>query len=414
MVSVVVDVILQIPTPKCTIKNMTKANLDLISMIRHLIATPSMSSVSPAFDTSNLAVIELLATWLEDFGFSVEVMPLPNQPDKANLLASIGPLFAESQGLMFAGHTDTVPYDAGRWRYDPFKLVESNQRLYGLGSSDMKAFFAIVLEALKGIEINKLQQPVFILATADEESSMMGARRLVERGCPGVRYAVIGEPTGLQPINAHKGIMMESIRLTGRAGHSSNPDFGASALEAMHGVIGDILAWRKQLQADFRDEQFSVPVPTLNFGHIKGGDNPNRICGECELHIDLRPLPGMALAELREEIEKRLQRRFKQTDISWQLEQLFPGTPALHTPASSPLVQEAEALTKRCCGAVAFCTEAPYLSELGIETIVLGPGDIDQAHQPDEYLALDRIDPMQQVIQQLVKRFCYEKRRDNV
>ena len=115
----------------------------------------------------------------------------------------------------------------------------------------------------------------------------------------------------------------------------------------------------------------------------------------------------MALAELREEIEKRLQRRFKQTDISWQLEQLFPGTPALHTPASSPLVQEAEALTKQCCGAVAFCTEAPYLSELGIETIVLGPGDIDQAHQPDEYLALDRIDPMQRVIQQLVKRFCY-------
>jgi len=386
---------------------MNNPHLDLMSMIRALIATPSMSSVTPAYDTSNLAVIELLAEWLEVFGFNVEVMPLPDQPDKANLLASIGPLFAESQGLMFAGHTDTVPYDEGRWSHDPFKLIEQQQRIYGLGSSDMKAFFAIVLDALKNIEINKLQQPIFILATADEESSMAGARMLVERGCPGVRYAVIGEPTGLQPINAHKGIMMESIRLTGRSGHSSNPDFGVSALEAMHEVIGDILTWRTQLQADFSDKRFTVPVPTLNLGYIHGGDNPNRICGECELHIDLRPLPGMELDELREEIKKRLQRRFGQSQIQWQLEQLFPGTPPLHTPAQSPLVQEAEKLTKQCCGAVAFCTEAPYLSELGIETIVLGPGDIDQAHQPDEYLALARINPMQETIQQLVKRFCY-------
>jgi len=386
---------------------MNNPHLDLMNMIRALIATPSMSSVTPAYDTSNLAVIELLAEWLEIFGFSVEVMPLPGQPDKANLLASIGPLFAESQGLMFAGHTDTVPYDEGRWSHDPFKLIEQQQRIYGLGSSDMKAFFAIVLDALKSIEINKLQQPIFILATADEESSMAGARMLVERGCPGVRYAVIGEPTGLQPINAHKGIMMESIRLTGRSGHSSNPDFGVSALEAMHEVIGDILAWRTQLQTNFNDKRFTVPIPTLNLGYIHGGDNPNRICGESELHIDLRPLPGMELDELREEIKKRLQRRFGQSQIQWQLEQLFPGTPALHTSAQSPLVQEAEKLTKRCCGAVAFCTEAPYLSELGIETIVLGPGDIDQAHQPDEYLALARINPMQDTIQQLVKRFCY-------
>lgn len=386
---------------------MKNSHLDLMSMIRALVAMPSMSSVSPAFDTSNLAVIELLAEWFETFGFSVEVMPLPNQPGKANLLASIGPLYAESQGLMFAGHTDTVPYDEGRWSHNPFKLTEHQQRLYGLGTSDMKAFFAIVLEALKNIEFNKLQQPIFILATADEESSMAGARMLVERGCPGVRYAVIGEPTGLQPINAHKGIMMESIRLTGRSGHSSNPDFGLSALEAMYEVIGDILAWRQQLQKKHRDERFTVPVPTLNLGHIHGGDNPNRICAESELHIDLRPLPGMALDELREEIQKRLQRRFGQSQIQWQLEQLFPGTPALHTPHQSPLVQEAEKLTRRCCGAVAFCTEAPYLSELGIETIVLGPGDIDQAHQPDEYLALNRIDPMQVSIQQLVKRFCY-------
>ncbi len=386
---------------------MKTANLDLIPMIRELIATPSMSSVSPEFDISNRPVIDLLAQWLEEFGFTVEVMPLPNQPDKANLLASIGPVFAESQGLMFAGHTDTVPYDAGRWSHDPFTLSERDQKLYGLGTSDMKAFFAIVLEALKGIEINKLQQPIYILATGDEESSMEGAISLVDRGCPGVRYAIIGEPTGNKPVNAHKGIIMESIRLTGRSGHSSNPALGLNALEAMHDVITDILAWRQQLQKDFHDPRFEVPVPTLNLGHIHGGDNPNRICAECELHIDLRPLPGMPLEEMREGVRKLLKHRFNQQGIRWELESLIAGTPAFATPANSPIIEATEKATGHCCHAVAFCTEAPYLTELGIDTIVLGPGDIDQAHQPDEYLALDRIDPMVKTAQNLVKRFCY-------
>lgn len=386
---------------------MKTTQLALMQMIKQLIATPSMSSVSPEYDLSNREVIDLLAGWLEDFGFDVEIMPLPNQPDKANLLASIGPVFAESQGLMFAGHTDTVPYDAGRWSSDPFIVTERDRRLYGLGTSDMKSFFAIVLEALKGIDIRKLQQPIYILATADEESSMDGAISLVERGCPGVRYAVIGEPTSNRPVNAHKGIIMESIRLTGRSGHSSNPALGINALEEMHGVMTDILAWRKQLQTDFRDERFEVPTPTLNLGHIHGGDNPNRICGECELHIDLRPLPGMGLEEMREGVRKLLQRRFSHHDIRWQLESLINGTPAFSTPVKSPIIEATEKASGHCCRAVAFCTEAPYLAELGIDTIVMGPGSIDQAHQPDEFLALDQIDPMVGITQDLVKRFCY-------
>ena len=200
---------------------------------------------------------------------------------------------------------------------------------------------------------------------------------------------------------------MESIRLTGRSGHSSNPTLGVSALEAMHEVIGDILSWRQQLQQSFRDERFEVPFPTLNLGHIHGGDNPNRICAECELHIDLRPLPGMSLEEMREEIRKRLDRRFKQHAIQWQLESLITGTPAFATPEKSPIIEATEKATGHCCHSVAFCTEAPYLTELGIDTIVLGPGDIDQAHQPDEFLALDRIEPMIKTAQDLVKRFCY-------
>ncbi|ALP54250.1 acetylornithine deacetylase [Candidatus Tenderia electrophaga] len=385
---------------------MTTQRLTLNTMLRQLIATPSMSSVSPEFDTSNRAVIELLATWLEDAGFQVEVYPLPQQPGKANLLASYGRVEEHSQGLMLAGHTDTVPYDQHSWHHDPFQLTERDNRLYGLGTSDMKSFFALAIEAARRFRPQALTQPLFILATADEESSMEGALALVQRGCPHVRYAVIGEPTGLTPVNAHKGIMMEAIRLTGRSGHSSNPAMGVNALEAMHMVIADLLQWRAELQARFQDKRFSVPVPTLNLGHIHGGDNPNRICEQCELHFDLRALPGMDLDELRQQLRARLHSLFRHSAVRWQLLSLSQGTPPLHTDSASPIVQAAEHLCHHASRAVAFCTEGPYLTELGIDTIILGPGDIEQAHQPDEYLALDRIDPTVELLSRLIRNFC--------
>jgi acetylornithine deacetylase len=382
---------------------MTHTVPSLLEMLGDLIAAPSMSSVSPEFDTSNREVIELLAEWLERLGFAVEVLPLPKQPHKANLIATLG---EGPGGLVLAGHTDTVPYDEGRWNHNPFRLTEKDNRLYGLGTCDMKGFFALAIEAARQFQAAQLKQPLILLATADEESSMEGAQALVELGRPKARYALIGEPTGMRPVNAHKGIMMEAVRLTGRSGHSSDPSLGVSALEGMHRVIGDLLAWREELQAKHRDPQFRVPVPTMNLGHIHGGDNPNRICGHCELHLDLRPVPGMELEALRETLNARLHRLLGESELGWEVSPLFHGTPAMHTPATSAIVEAAEKLTGYDSEAVAFCTEGPYLSEMGIETLILGPGDIAQAHQPDEYLALDRLTPTVELLKQLIARFC--------
>ena len=135
----------------------------LLEMISRLVATPSMSSVNPSFDTGNRAVIDLLAGWLADLGFAVEVMPLPQWPDKANLIATLG---TGPGGLVLAGHTDTVPYDDGRWDHDPFILTEQDGRLYGLGTSDMKAFLAMAVEAGRGLRPEQLSAPLIILATA--------------------------------------------------------------------------------------------------------------------------------------------------------------------------------------------------------------------------------------------------------
>lgn len=375
-------------------------------MLQQLIATPSMSSVNPSFDTSNLAVIELLESWLTRLGFKVEISTLPNQPNKANLLASYGDVYPESQGLMLAGHTDTVPYDEHSWQYDPFSLTEKEGRFYGLGSTDMKGFFALAIEAVAQFSASELKQPVFILATADEESSMDGAAHLVQQGCPHVRHAIIGEPTNLRPISAHKGIMMEGIRIKGKSGHSSNPAHGESALEAMQLVMAELLQWRSELQQKHHDRRFAVPVPTLNLGHIRGGDNPNRICEQSELHFDLRPIPGMEPERLRMQLRDRLHQLFKNSAIQWELFSLSRSTPAMHTPDESLIVKHAS----HCCGhhseTAAFCTEGPYLTQLGIETIILGPGDINLAHQPNEYIPLDSIKPTVEILTKMIQKFC--------
>jgi acetylornithine deacetylase len=372
-------------------------------MMQRLIAEPSVSSVSAEWDQPNVRVIDLLAEWLTGMGFQVRKLAVPGHPGKFNLVASAG---AGSDGLVLSGHTDTVPFDESRWRSDPFTLTERDNRLYGLGSTDMKGFFALVLDALRELDLAKLKHPLVILATADEESSMSGARALADSGQALGRHAVIGEPTGLRPIRLHKGIAMECIRVTGRSGHSSNPALGNNALEGMSLVLAEIMEWRRELEQRYSNPLFEVATPTVNLGHIHGGDNPNRICGQCELHIDIRPLPGMDLEALRGELDQRLARTLRPTGLKLERHSLFGGVPALETPASAEIVRAAEQLTGHPAEAVAFGTEGPFLQQLGMDTVILGPGSIDQAHQPDEFMSMSQIQPGIQIIKQLIQRFC--------
>jgi len=168
---------------------------------------------------------------------------------------------------------------------------------------------------------------------------MSGARALSEAGRPHASLALIGEPTGLTPVRMHKGIMMEGIRLVGRAGHSSNPSLGNNAIDGMHRVISELMTWRQELESRWNNPAFEVPGPTLNLGHIHGGDNPNRICGECELRIDLRPLPGMDLEALHDELRERLATRLADSGLRLEVESLFPALPGMETAPDSPMVQ---------------------------------------------------------------------------
>ncbi|MBB5319736.1 acetylornithine deacetylase [Marinobacter oulmenensis] len=374
-------------------------------MLARLISQPSISSASPDWDHSNESVVHTLAQWLEALGFAIEILEVPGMSGKYNLIATLG---SGSGGLVLSGHTDTVPFDDQRWQSDPFTLTERDNRWYGLGTCDMKGFFALAIEAAREFVDQPLAQPLIILATADEESSMNGARALAEAGKPKARYAVIGEPTSLKPVRMHKGIMMERLKFEGQSGHSSDPALGRNALEGMHEAMGELLSLRSQWQEAYRNPGFRVQVPTMNLGCIHGGDNPNRICAQCELHFDLRPLPGMNMDTLRQTILDRMRPLAQRRELKLTFEPLFDGVPPFETPADAALVKACEKLTGQPAQSVAFATEAPWLQILGLETLVMGPGSIDQAHQPDEYLELSQLQPTVDILKGLIKAFCLE------
>jgi len=382
-------------------------SIDLKAYSQHLqqlVALPSVSCAVPEWDMSNSAVIDYLANCFSDLGFNTHVMPL-EQTGKANLVATFG---SGEGGLVLAGHSDTVPYDADHWQSDPFKLTEKDGKLYGLGATDMKGFFPVIIEAVKPCLSQTFKHPLIVLATADEESSMSGARALAHNGIPGVtpRYAVIGEPTNLIPIRAHKGIMMEAVRVQGHSGHSSNPALGKNALEAMHQVMSELIQLRGELQLKYRNPAFAVQTPTLNLGCIHGGDGANRICGSCELHFDLRLLPGMDNDDIRAAIQQRLVPIAERSQTDIVLSSLFEGVDPFGENEQSELVKVCEQLTGNRAETVAFATEAPFMQQLGMQTLVLGPGSIDQAHQPDEFIPLEQIEPAVNILRKLIEKFC--------
>ncbi|EED34115.1 acetylornithine deacetylase [Luminiphilus syltensis NOR5-1B] len=383
---------------------MPTSEQSVVSAIKGLVEAYSVSSTDPAWDSSNSAVIAQLSKLCETAGFTVDVLPLPGDDNKANLVARLGP--RTRGGLVLSGHTDTVPFDEGRWHSNPLQLTERDGALYGLGSADMKSFFALALAASEGLDPNAMTAPLYILGTADEESTMGGARNLALEDIAGAEAAVIGEPTGLKPIRLNKGIMMQAIELQGRSGHSSNPALGHNVIDALPAVLKLLDEYRIEIAQRYHCALLHVPKPTLNFGCLHGGDSPNRICGSMALHFDVRLVPGLDFSTVESELQQRIQNLSLERGIKVNMRRLIEPVDAFEEPEDSRLSKIATQVTG--CGAegVNFATEAPFLQRLGLQTLVLGPGSIDVAHQPDERLELSQIQPCIDVLKNLIQRYC--------
>lgn len=349
-----------------------------------------------SFDTtssrSNRACIDFIRDCLDGIGIKSEIIAGPD--NKACLWATMGP--EDKPGIILAGHSDVVPVEGQEWTSDPFKLTERGDKLYARGSCDMKGFIACVLSAAAGIDRNALKQPLHFAFTHDEETSMQGARNLVDyvskKGIkPG--WAWIGEPTMLRIVDAHKGIAAWKTEITGVPGHSSQPAQGLNAIELGARFIDIVtrVAAAKESKPE-NPSRFSPPYTTFNIGKIKGGTAENIIAEHCEIVWQARAMPGDDLAPVLAEID-----RLTASEIKPRLA-AFPGRASIKTCACfdiPPLVPTpnntgTQALTKLLghnqTEAVSFATEGGFFQQLATHAVICGPGSIEQAHKADEYV----------------------------
>jgi acetylornithine deacetylase len=370
-----------------------------------------------AFDTtsrnSNLALIADVRGLLAEHGIASRLVH-NDEGTKANLLASIGPMVPG--GVVLSGHTDVVPVDGQAWRTDPFAVVEQDGKLYGRGTADMKGFLAVVLSALPQMSAAPLKRPLHLAFTYDEEVGCLGAPsliRLLNAELPAPAAVVVGEPTEMKVVTAHKGITGVRTTVTGHEAHSSQPHRGVSAVMVAAELIGFLQGLAQEAAAAGpRNGLFEPPHTTITVNRIEGGTALNILAGHCTFHWDVRALPeddpehyiARFMAHCRDEVLPRLRAIAPTCDIE--------TVPRAGTPALKPLPHSAaEELCRRLTGdnqtrAVSFAAEGGQYQGAGLSTAVCGPGSIAQAHQPNEFIAVDQLAAGARFVRDLIADAC--------
>jgi acetylornithine deacetylase len=284
-------------------------------------------------------------------------------------------------------------------------LTERDGKLYGRGACDTKAFIAAALTAAGQLDLARLTRPLALVFTADEEVGCLGAKQLAESHAFVARYAIVGEPTSLQPIRAGKGYCLAEVWVGGREGHSAYPSLGASAILRAARLIARIEGVAKELQAQ-PHAAFDPPYTTLNVGVINGGTAKNIIAGECRFTLEWRPIPGQAARHTIELIQAEVENlRIVEPDFACRID-ILRLDEAMETGADSPLISELETLSGREAGTIAFGTEAPQLVEMGAQAVVFGPGSIRTAHRTGEFVPVAELNTCVEILARAIAKFC--------
>jgi len=365
------------------------------TMIERLIAFNTVSR------DSNLGLIEWARDYLVKLGATTRLTHDPTGK-KANLFATLGD--SKKPGLILSGHTDVVPVDGQKWDTDPFVAVERDGRLYARGSADMKGFIGIALtqapKFVDALNSGRLDAPLHYALSYDEEVGCIGVRGLIrDLEENGIRPSgcVVGEPTSMQPIIAHKGMNRFRCAVRGREAHSSYVTYGVNAIEYAARLVVYIRQIADRLaQFEQRDLGFTVPYTTMSTGLIRGGIASNVIPKECEFQFDMRTLPNASADALYEEIRNYAEVLAREMqaidpeagiDLEWASQ-----TIGLAAAESDAIVQWAMNLARsNRTGKVSYGTEAGLFQKMGVPSVILGPGDIAEAHRPNEFVALEQL-----------------------
>lgn len=375
--------------------------MTLKETLAELVAIDSVSS------RTNSPIIGYLAARCAALGLSMQRFPYTddNGIEKINLLAVAGANLREDRGLelVLVGHTDTVPYDPN-WK-KALTLGERAGKLFGRGACDTKAFIAAALTAVEGLDLKSLRQPLALLFTADEEIGLIGAKRFAEQRAMRAHFAIVGEPTSLQPMRAGKGYCLAEITVSGREAHSAYPSLGASAVFGAARLITRIENIAEQLRSETHAD-FDPPYTTLNIGLVQGGTAKNVVAGSCRFTLEWRPIPGQEPRRLLELLNAAIaEETARDHNLNFEVD-AARADQGFETPANSRLVTLLEGLTAKNAGTVAFGTEAAQLANLGAEAVVLGPGNIREAHRTGEFVPVEELEHCVEILTSAIEKLC--------
>jgi acetylornithine deacetylase len=355
-----------------------------------------------AFDTtshkSNLPLVHFVEDYLRGHGVEPTLVPTPDG-QKASLFATIGP--AGVGGIALSGHTDVVPVEGQAWSSDPFTLVERDGRLYGRGACDMKGYLACALAMVPEFAARKLTTPVYLAFSYDEEVGCWGVRPMVAefgKSLPLPRMVLVGEPTGMTVVDAHKGPIRWVVRITGKAAHSSMPHLGVNAVTCAGHLLVELARIEAELKEADLNPRFDPPYTTLQVTQIEGGIASNIVPAACWFGWEIRGLPGFdgrALdARFRRFVEERCATPMRQVSPEAGVSiEIVNEVPPFQADAKSGIVPLTLKLARQNeTFAVCYATEASLFQDGGAPSVVCGPGDIAQAHTPDEYLEVAELE----------------------
>ncbi len=354
-----------------------------------------------AFDTtshkSNMELIRFVADWLAGFGVASDIVAAPGG-DKASLFATIGP--DGVAGAALSGHTDVVPADGQDWDSDPFALTARGGRLHGRGTADMKAFLACALAAAPDFRRRALKTPIHFVFSYDEEIGCLGVRPLIAlfgRRLPRPRLVIVGEPTSMRVVDAHKGSTRWRVEAAGRAAHTSMAPLGVNAITAAAAVLGELGRIEKDLAAAPPNPRFDPPYVTLQPARISGGAAGNIVPARCVFDFDARALPGFDAGAVEARVKDFIERELLPDMRRVAPEAAITVTRVVEAPPfAAKADSEAVALALAWAGqnethAVSYATEAGLFQDAGAPSVVCGPGSISQAHTANEWIARDEL-----------------------